>query len=93
MYSEQKEIIMKKLLLVVFVIVAITFIRQQGEINDYNDKIEEINSQITYEEKHSKELEEKSELYSSDDYIEKVARDELGLVKADEKVFVDANSK
>lgn len=84
---------MKKLLLVVFVIVAITFIRQQGEINDYNDKIEEINSQITYEEKHSKELEEKSELYSSDDYIEKVARDELGLVKADEKVFVDANSK
>lgn len=84
---------MKKLLVVVFVIVAITFIRQQGEINDYNDKIEEINSQIAYEEKHSKELEEKSELYSSDDYIEKVARDELGLVKADEKVFVDANSK
>jgi len=84
---------MKKLLLVVFVIVAITFIRQQGEINDYNNKIEDINSQIAYEEKHSKELEEKSDLYSSDDYIEKVARDELGLVKADEKVFVDANSK
>ncbi|MBE7046130.1 MAG: septum formation initiator family protein [Ruminococcaceae bacterium] len=93
MYSVQKEIIMKKLLLVVFVIVAITFIRQQGEINDYNNKIEDINSQIAYEEKHSKELEEKSDLYSSDDYIEKVARDELGLVKADEKVFVDANSK
>lgn len=84
---------MKKLLLVVFVIVAITFIRQQGEINDYNDKIDEINSQITYEEKHRKELQEKDELYSSDDYIEKVARDELGLVMADEKVFVDANSK
>jgi len=93
MYSVQKEIIMKKLLLVVFVIVARTFIRQQGEINDYNNKIEDINSQIAYEEKHSKELEEKSDLYSSDDYIEKVARDELGLVKADEKVFVDANSK
>ncbi len=84
---------MKKLILVVFVIVAITFIRQQSEINDYNDKIDEINSQITYEEKHNKELQEKNELYSSDDYIEKVARDELGLVKADEKVFVDANSK
>lgn len=84
---------MKKLILVVFVIVAITFIRQQGEINEYNNKIEEINSQIAYEEKHSKELEEKSELYSSDDYIEQVARDELGLVKADEKVFIDANSK
>lgn len=84
---------MKKLLLVVFVIVAITFIRQQGEINDYNDKIKEINSQINYEQEHSKELQEKDELYSSDDYIEKVARDELGLVKADEKVFVDANSK
>ena len=84
---------MKKLILVVFVIVAITFTRQQSEINDYNDKIDEINSQITYEEKHNKELQEKNELYSSDDYIEKVARDELGLVKADEKVFVDANSK
>lgn len=84
---------MKKLILVVFVIVAFTFIRQQGEINDYNDKIEEINSQITAEKEHSKELAQKDELYSSDDYIEKVARDELGLVMADEKVFVDANSK
>lgn len=84
---------MKKLLLVVFVIVAITFIRQQGEINNYNDKIDEINSQIAYEEDQKKTLQEKEELYSSDDYIEKVAREELGLVKADEKVFIDANSK
>ena len=84
---------MKKLLVVVFVIVAITFIRQQGEINDYNDKIDEINSQIAYEEDQKKTLQEKEELYSSDDYIEKVAREELGLVKADEKVFIDANSK
>ena len=84
---------MKKLLAVVFIFVAFTLIRQQGEINDYNEKIDNINTQITEQEGYSEELAQKDEMYSSEDYIEKVARDELGLVMADEKVFVDANSK
>lgn len=84
---------MKKLFAVVFIFVAFTLIRQQGEINDYNDKIDNINNQIAQQEALSEELAKKDELYSSEGYIEEVAREELGLVMADEKIFVDANSK
>ncbi len=84
---------MKKLFAVVFIFVAFTLIRQQGEINDYNDKIDNINNQIAEQEAFGEELAKKDELYSSEGYIEEVAREELGLVMADEKIFVDANSK
>lgn len=88
----KKKLSLNKLIALVFLCAAaVILIKQQGEINYYNKKISKLKSDIKTEEKLSKELEEKSAIYSSDYYIEKIARDELGLVMPDEKVFVDAN--
>ncbi|MCI5970094.1 MAG: septum formation initiator family protein [Clostridia bacterium] len=88
----KKKLSLNKLIALVFLCAAaVILIKQQGEINYYNKKISKLKSDIKTEEKLSKELEEKSAIYSSDYYIEKIARDELGLVMPDEKVFIDAN--
>ena len=70
---------------------AYTLFDQQIQINKYNSQIS------MYE----KEIESKNELISyyneqknnvnSDEYIEEVARESLGLVKPYEKIFIDAN--
>lgn len=91
--KQKKKARFKSLIIAAIVcIVSVVLIRQQIELNSYNKKISELNTEIKTEEKRTKEIEKKAELYASDDYIEKVARDELGLVKPDEKVFVDSGS-
>lgn len=88
----RKKLTLNKLLaLVLLCAAAVILIKQQGEINYYNKKISNLKSEIKTEEELTKELEEKSAIYSSDYYIEKIAREELGLVMPDEKVFIDAN--
>ena len=87
-----RKLTLSKLLALVFMCAAaVILIKQQGEINYHNKKIAQLQSDIKTEEKLKKELEEKSAIYSSDYYIEKIAREELGLVMPDEKVFIDAN--
>ena len=68
-----------------------TLFDQQLQINKYNSQIS------MYE----KEIESKNELITyyndqknninSDEYIEEVTRESLGLVKPYEKIFIDAN--
>ena len=84
-----------KLSMLVFVVFlgycVYTLIEQQVQINKYN-------SQISM---YKAEIEEKTEMINyynneknnidSDEYIENVARDSLGLVKPYEKIFIDAN--
>ena len=89
--TQKKKFKLNRLIIAVAIcIVAVVLIRQQLVINSYNKKIADLKSEIKTEEKRTKEIEKKAALYSSDEYIEKVAREELGLVKPDEKVFVDS---
>ncbi len=46
-----------------------------------------LQAQLSEEQARSIELEKQQEYYTSDSYIEKVAREQLGLVKPDEVVF------
>lgn len=48
-----------------------------------------INSQIDDEKKKNLELSVNQDYYTSDAYIEKVAREQLGLIKPDEIEFVN----
>jgi len=82
----------KVIALIFLCAVAVILIKQQSNINYYNNKISNLKSQIAAEEELSEDLKKKSAIYSSDYYIEKVARDELGLVMPDEKVFIDASA-
>lgn len=50
-----------------------------------------IQSKIDAEIAQNEQLTEQKKTVKSDEYIEKIAREKLGLVKSGEKVFVDIN--
>lgn len=63
----------------------------QPDINENKNLIAELNSQIEQEKERQAEVDHMRENSSSDEYIEKVARDRLGMIKNDEIVFVDVS--
>lgn len=65
----------------------------QPQITDNKDKIAELNSLIDYEQERADEVDELKENVDSDEYIEKVAREKLGMIRKDEIVFVDISGK
>lgn len=79
----------------VFVLVATyfvtTFIDQQISINRYNTQIEMYKADISNKEALTKYYDEQQGNVETDEYIEQVARESLGLVKPYEKIFVDVN--
>ena len=54
-------------------------------------KIDEVEKKITEQNIISKELNKLKKILNTDDYIRKIAREELGMVKPGEKVFIDPN--
>ena len=57
----------------------------------YNDKIQELNTEIEKANKENEELQYQTNYKNSDEYIEKLARDKLGMVKNNEIIFYDEN--
>ena len=82
---------LRLVLIIVLVYFSITFVRQQLNINEYNVKISSIKEDIDETKAKIEELQEKKEKVNDAKYIEKIAREELGLVKPYEKIFVDVN--
>ncbi len=70
-------------------VVGICVYKQSREL--YNLKKEElaVSQQIEAEKNKKLQLENKQSYYESDEYIEKVAREQLGLVKSGELVFIN----
>ncbi|MDQ2086530.1 septum formation initiator family protein [Herbivorax sp. ANBcel31] len=66
-------------------------IRQQSILNSQRSEIEQLDLKIEEEAERNAKLIEEREKVLSDEYIEIIARRELGLVKEGEKVFVDIN--
>lgn len=69
----------------------LTFIKQQFEINEYNIQKKYYKNEIETREKKIKIIQSTIENVDTPDYKEKVAREELGLVKPYEKIFIDTN--
>ena len=51
--------------------------------------ISDLEAQIEYEEQRANEVDSLKEIVDSDEYIEKIAREKLGMIRKDEIVFVD----
>ena len=64
---------------------------QQISIDKYNSKLEMYNTQIKQNDEILKGLNNTEEDITTDAYIEKIAREQLGLVKPYEKIFIDVN--
>lgn len=66
------------------------FITQQISLHEQNAEISEINKNIKIEQKKNEELTETLDTVDSDEYVEKVARENLGYTMPNEQVFVDS---
>lgn len=55
----------------------------------YNQKVETLNKQLEEANKINEDLKSQTEYKNSNEYIEKIARDKLGMVKSNEIIFYD----
>ena len=75
---------------VAFVVYAlVTIISQASQIRDSKEIIDLANQQLAYEQKRSQELDEETSKIGTDEFIEKQAKEKLGYVKSNEKIFYD----
>lgn len=76
------------LFMVVFIPAVAFHVWNQGQtLKELKAEEAVLQAQLEEEQARSIELEQQQEYYTSDTYIEKVAREQLGLVKPDEVVF------
>ncbi len=75
--------------IVLFAVVRIS--SQQIKINRYNAEVAMLDESIENLEAREIELETQADIYSSDEYIEEIARTRLGYVRSDEVVFKKAD--
>lgn len=61
----------------------------QPQITGNYDKIAELEAQIEYEQQRANEVDAMKESVDTDEYIEKIAREKLNMIKKDEIVFID----
>ncbi len=59
----------------------------KASLREKNEQIEELQAQVKEQEEIQENLVKESEYIKSDDYIEEIARDKLGLVHDNEIVF------
>lgn len=67
-------------------------IMQQPEILENKAEIARLNEEIEYEKARQEEVESVRESVDTDEYIERIAREKLGMIKANEKIFVDVST-
>ncbi len=64
------------------------FVSQQALFNSYRKESKLMDSKIETQQNKLLELDEKEKTYTSDEVIEKIARERLGLIRVDETIFV-----
>ncbi len=90
----------RKLLIPIFIIAIIVWvivlIKQQINISQYQKEIEELSSKIELAQEelnqNKQNLEEEINKPNSSEYIEKIAREKLGMYLQNERVYVDSNN-
>ena len=66
-------------------------IMQQPQIIKNKAEIANLNDEISYEKDRQQEVEKMKDIVGTDEYIEKIAREKLGMIKANEKIFIDVS--
>ncbi|MCF8001456.1 MAG: cell division protein FtsL [Halanaerobiales bacterium] len=76
------------LLIIVIIVFAFKLVINMRKVNKMESELNNLQQQVQKEIERNEELKEEIERVKSHDYIEKVARDELGLVKPGEILFI-----
>lgn len=73
----------------VCIYVACTLVKQQITLSKCDSAAEEYRAKISEAQMENKKLEDELKKAGTDEYLERVAREKLGLIKANERVFID----
>lgn len=76
-------------LLVLLLYVCCTFVHQKISLEQRYAIVEDYESQISEAKLEQDMLKKELEKVNSDEYLEKLAREKLGLIKPNDRVFVD----
>ena len=77
------------ILLMFFLYFAWEMAGQQKLLYSKSLEVQKIQSKVNEEEKVNADLKKEQQTLNSDEYVEKVAREKLGMVKEGERVFID----
>ena len=69
----------------------VTFVKQEIEIKKYEKEKQSYMDQIAMAKKKNEEYKRYSEYVNTDEYIEKVAREKLGMLLPEEKIYIEYN--
>ncbi len=91
MYKQYKFFkILKRMFILIFILSTSVVVINQHKLYTREKNIQnELNEKIDNQKKTQDKLEKELHYKLTDDYVEKVAREKLGLVKKDEIIFVD----
>jgi len=85
------NLIMLVLMTGLFVYFLATFIKQQEEISLIRAEMRSMEQKIAKEQEIHEELLEQANQVDSDEFIERIAREKLGMVKEGERLYIDAD--
>ena len=90
----KKNKLLRNAFIIAFIIWIVMLIKQQINISQYKDDIKDLSSKIEVAEKELDEnkqnLEQEKKNTDSLEYIEKLAREKLGMYLQNERVYVDS---
>ena len=91
----KKGKLLRNAFLIALVVWIVMLIKQQLNISQYQDEIKELSSKIDVAEnelnQNKQDLEQEKKNTDSLEYIEKLAREKLGMYLQNERVYVDSN--
>ncbi|MGL5244464.1 MAG: FtsB family cell division protein [Sarcina sp.] len=89
----KKKLTFTNIILILLIsIFCISFIRQEFAINRIDKQIVEKQKELEKLKETNDKLKNEAEMTSSDEYIEKQARERLGMIKPGEKVVIEEKS-
>ena len=86
----------KRIFTIVFMVIVLfvavkVYVDFKSDIAAYEKRIADLEQKLDEQEQYKKELDNTEDVYSSQEAVEQIARDTLGLVKSDEKFFKNYN--
>ncbi len=96
--TKNKQITFRRLLkigglLFVCLYIAVIFVKQQICLSEYADIAKEYEDKIAEVKLEQQRLKEELDQTNTEEYLERMAREKLGLIKSNERVFVDVTKK
>ena len=87
----KKRVNLLKVFIFMFLLIyaGYTFIKQEIEINKYEKEKNNYLEQIEIAKKKQEEYKHFSEYVNSDEYIEKIAREKLGMLLPEERIYIE----